>query len=450
MNFKEIKIENYKCFKSARLSFSKLTLLLGANSSGKTAALSALLVSLQSRKFPLYLSLNGNLINTGDYKSVVWHHDSTKSLSISITLEEVTKSSNLKTRRINAKYMLDPKTHMPRMQAIDATSPSFNYNINIRKSNYQVNWTYVPGGSRFDSLKDEANEFYSALESFVTKAAKNRIGTEKRRKKTSLGESNHGSYTSSLSKIDNFFEAKMSFDVGLRWSEEFNSIQEIFHRMRYLGSSRSAPERTYYHGARPSYEIDVDGGNTVEQLLAWNTEGSNKISKVARALKKLGLATSVKLMRLAGGRFELRVRPRGSAVASSISDVGFGVNQFLPILVAEEQLGRGGVMIISQPETHLHPSVQADVATHFVDQIKQRDFTYVVETHSEYFINRIRRLICRGDISPADVAVNFIEANKDGAVVHHLVFETDGRISNAPKNFFETYSEDVLGIALKN
>lgn len=320
----------------------------------------------------------------------------------------------------------------------------------MRKANYQVNWTYSPGGSRFDSLEEEANEFYSALASFVTKVAKNRNDKGKKNKQLYMNESHTGSYTTSLSKIDNLIETKMSFDVGLRWSEEFNSFQEILPHMRYLGSSRSAPERTYYHGTRPSYEIDVDGGNTVEQLLAWNTEGSTKITKVARALRKLGLATSVKLMRLAGGRFELRVRPRGSAVASAISDVGFGVNQFLPILVAEEQLGRKGVMIISQPETHLHPSVQADIASHFIGQIKERDFTYIIETHSEYFINRIRRLICRGDILPTDVAVNFIEANKSGAMVHRLVFETDGRISNAPPNFFETYSEDVLGIALGN
>ena len=152
---------------------------------------------------------------------------------------------------------------------------------------------------------------------------------------------------------------------------------------------------------------------------------------------------------MSGGRFEIRVKVKNKSKWESLPDVGFGISQFLPIIVADLQLSNNSTLIMSQPEIHLHPSVQANLSDYLVKQVKERNKNYIVETHSEYLLNRMRLLIVKGEIQSEDVAVYYFENSiKDGSVAHRIEFTKDGQILNAPKGFFETYMIDTMDIAL--
>jgi predicted ATPase len=102
-----------------------------------------------------------------------------------------------------------------------------------------------------------------------------------------------------------------------------------------------------------------------------------------------------------------------------------------------------------QPEIHLHPSIQANLGDYLVKQVNEKKKQYIVETHSEYLLNRIRLLIVKGEIEPEDVAVYYFENSvKEGSVTHRIEFTKDGQILNAPRGFFETYMIDTMDIAL--
>ena len=132
-----------------------------------------------------------------------------------------------------------------------------------------------------------------------------------------------------------------------------------------------------------------------------------------------------------------------------MADVGFGISQFLPIIVADLQLSYKSTLIMSQPEIHLHPSVQANLGNYLVKQVKEKEKSYIVETHSEYLLNRMRLLIVQGEIQPEDVAVYYFENSiKNGSVAHRIEFTKQGQILNAPKGFFDTYMIDTMDIAL--
>jgi predicted ATPase len=81
-------------------------------------------------------------------------------------------------------------------------------------------------------------------------------------------------------------------------------------------------------------------------------------------------------------------------------------------------------------------------------QIKRKKKRYVIETHSEYLINRIRLLIVKGELDPTDISLYYFENTSVGSKYSKIDLTKDGKILNAPKSFFETYLMDSMEIAL--
>lgn len=144
------------------------------------------------------------------------------------------------------------------------------------------------------------------------------------------------------------------------------------------------------------------------------------------------------------------VKVNKEGVRSSLDDVGFGISQFLPIIVADLQIGDQSTLFVSQPEIHLHPSVQAEFGSYMVNQIKSAKKNYIIETHSEYLLNRMRLAIVKGEIPKDDVKVYYFQNDGVDVHTHCLEFTTDGRILNAPGDFFKTYQMDVMDIAMNS
>lgn len=82
MAINKIKLENFKCYKEIEVDISKVTLLTGANSSGKSSILYSILGSIQSREFPFYFSPNGKYINMGDFTEIVHNHQIDETIKI--------------------------------------------------------------------------------------------------------------------------------------------------------------------------------------------------------------------------------------------------------------------------------------------------------------------------------------------------------------------------------
>ena len=165
-------------------------------------------------------------------------------------------------------------------------------------------------------------------------------------------------------------------------------------------------------------------------------------------MKSLSLLTEIKSKRLDGGRFDLEVKVNEKSRPASLNDVGFGISQFLPIIVSDLQLGKYSTLLVAQPEIHLHPGVQAEFGSYMIDRIKDSNKNYIVETHSEYLLNRIRLAIVKGEIPKEDVTIYYFQNDGDETTTHQLEFTTDGQILNAPEDFFKTYMIDVMDIAM--
>jgi len=120
----------------------------------------------------------------------------------------------------------------------------------------------------------------------------------------------------------------------------------------------------------------------------------------------------------------------------------------MPIIVADLQLPKKSTLMVAQPEIHLHPSIQSAFGDYLVKQVKEKQKNYIIETHSEYLLNKIRLKIVKGEIAKEEVSVYFMEHNGEEAKAHKIIFNEDGQILNAPENFFKTYMMDVMDIAV--
>src|SRR5262249_37919156 len=150
----------------------------------------------------------------------------------------------------------------------------------------------------------------------------------------------------------------------------------------------------------------TDGDLLVETL----RENDELRRRVNVWLQRFGIDINVK--QLEEIIYRLSVRTKGNAFDLDITDVGFGISQVLPILVEGFVSPPGKVIMIEQPEIHLHPKMQGELADLFSDianlgagteEGKRRSL--IIETHSEYLLSRLRRRIAEGKIRHSDVAL---------------------------------------------
>lgn len=405
MQIHRLALKNFKCFKEVDVSFSKITLLTGENSSGKSSLIYGILVPIQSIKsygnsFPLCLSLNGSYVNMGGFKEVSFNHDLKNHLGIDIKLSfDYNEGYEFKT-----------------LWGFDSISksPTLNYLKipNLGEIKYEEDLSYVLNFEKPNIINSHNNRL-------------------------------------NWDDIDDLdYTDYYSYAGGL--ASEINS--DLTHEFNFISSYRYQPERTYYQSLT-SNKVDKFGAGYIDQILDWNDNQSDEMFDLVSVLKDLKILHDIKPHRLSGGRFEIKVKVKGKSKWESLADVGFGTSQFLPIIVADLQLSNDSTLIMAQPEIHLHPSVQANLSNYLVKQVKGGEYlqskSYIVETHSEYLLNRMRLLIVKGEIKSEDVAVYYFENSiKDGSIAHRIEFTKDGQILNAPKGFFETYMIDTMDIAL--
>jgi predicted ATPase len=148
--------------------------------------------------------------------------------------------------------------------------------------------------------------------------------------------------------------------------------------------------------------------------------------------------------------YEVLVRTSPKLPEVKLTDVGFGVSQVLPVIVEALYVPRRSIVIFEQPEIHLHPRVQADLADLFVDAIRAREngipreCQFIVESHSEHFLRRLQRRIAEEELPAEDAALYFVHTDGTRARIEALKVDLFGNILNWPDGFFGDEMGDLV------
>lgn len=432
-----LKLKNFKSWSDTRdLALKPITGFFGANSSGKTSLLQALLLLKQTsdsadRGLALQFGEKSSLVDLGDFRSVI--HGHAEGSELLFELDWQVKKPFLVT---------DPKGR----------------NKQVIQDNRLGFMTTVKGenGSSGKALRLVVPQFSYRVGDMVVGM---RRKTETKNQYELYSNSSQLQFVRSTgrawplpppNKCYGFPDQVRAYYQNAGFLSDLElAFEEQLRRVYYLGPLRAYPERTYtWAGAQPS-DMGHAGEQAVHAILSSRDRGEtlspgHKRKRVtlehyvAEWLKRLGLIAEFRVEAVTEGSpiFQIKVRKFTGGPEALLTDVGFGVSQILPVIVLCFYVPEGSTVILEQPEIHLHPAVQASLADVLIDAYRRRGVQVLVESHSEHLLRRLQRRIAEKGLSKDEVALYFCEAGEKRSEITPLDVDLFGQIRNWPKDFF--------------
>jgi predicted ATPase len=440
-----LRIQNFKAWRdTGPIRLAPLTVIFGANSAGKSS-LGHLLLALQQtarstdRKRALHLGDPDSLIDLGTFEDCLYGHDQAKTMSFELGWQlpralEVKdplppgKRYQGQSMRLSVELAAG-KAAQPEVRAID-------YELKAEESTV-LDVAFRRGADRKLSLSSSRFDF---------KMADGR--------KWPLDDPEKFYRVSDVTTA-RFKNAGFMSDLAL-------AAESMLDSLSYLGPLRSHPRRIYqWSGDTPS-SVGQMGELTIAAILAAQNDGRqlnrgpHKAKRgfaefIAGWLKDLGVIHDFSVRPVAEGRkeYEVLIKTGSKSPDVKITDVGFGVSQVLPALVQAFYCPPHSTVWMEQPEIHLHPQVQSELADVFISATQsrqdgeERHVQLIVESHSEHFLNRLQRRVAEGVLHPEQVAIYFCRRSSAGAELEPLQLNMFGDIENWPPNFFGDEMGDI-------
>jgi predicted ATPase len=243
---------------------------------------------------------------------------------------------------------------------------------------------------------------------------------------------------------------RLSFSDGWQSDEPANEGEEIEPYIRetiHIPGLRGNPERTYIVAAVGKTFPGTFENYAASVIAKWQAEDDNdNLEGVSQDLKELGLTWRVSATPLNDTQVELQVArmPQGSKSKTSdmvsIADVGFGVSQTLPVVVALREAKPGQLVYLEQPEIHLHPRAQTAMAKVLADAAR-RGVHVVAETHSALLILGVQTLVAEGKLAPELVKLHWFERREGMTKVRSADLDEAGSFGDWPEDFADIVLE---------
>jgi predicted ATPase len=247
--------------------------------------------------------------------------------------------------------------------------------------------------------------------------------------------------------VDLDTDLRFAFLVGHKYVPSV--IDEWLKNLIHVPGLRGLPERNYRVigvGERFTGRFE---DHTASVIKRWQDDKDAHILQVGDALERLGLTWQVQAKTLNAANVDLQIArmPRtktSSADLVSVADVGFGVSQVMPVIVALIAATSKQAVYIEQPEIHLHPRAQAVLAELIVEAVA-RDVQVIVETHSSILLVSLQALIAEQKIAHQDVKLHWVARDKHGSsIVTTAVLDADGAYGDWPVDFDTTAEQANL------
>lgn len=249
-------------------------------------------------------------------------------------------------------------------------------------------------------------------------------------------------------------------------------VRDFFNEsIKYLGPLREEPRSLYpLESNGNTFDLGLKGENTAAVFENNKTRKIKYISPkcfeggIVGELKPeecalseainawlvyLGVASKMSTNDRGKVGHELKITTDITEMEQDLTHVGVGVSQILPILVMCFLAGKGDSIILEQPELHLHPKVQTRLADFFVS-MNALGKQCILETHSEYLINRLRYLVAKSNENKIaqDTMIYFVEMEDGHSIYRPITINKYGVIEDWPKGFFDE-SEDIASMTLR-
>ncbi|KAA1258079.1 hypothetical protein LF1_05940 [Rubripirellula obstinata] len=237
---------------------------------------------------------------------------------------------------------------------------------------------------------------------------------------------------------------------------EATLLTKVLRGLTYLTAERTGPRPTYelrdnevakVVGPRGDNAIGILHQNRtskVEESLVISPKPNNLLTQVGNRMNRLFPGASIDVQKVPRTNFvTLGVRTSDSTDFHRPTHVGFGLTQTLPVIVACLNASPGDLLLIENPEVHLHPSGQAMMGE-FLASVSAAGVQVLVETHSDHVLNGVRRAVKGEKTKSSDVAIHFFQSRDiEGNQVTSPTLNQSGEISDWPDGFFDQFDKDM-------
>ena len=430
----QIEIENFKCFKN-RVSFplGKLTLLTGVNGRGKSTLLQSLLLMKQSIEHDENtdkILLNGSCVNLNSF-------------------DDIRNKDTLRDKSIIFKYHFYKPVSTPSIE-----NGCIEYNLTENTEDEMV--LQIPQFSLY--AKSEKSPEYKLLNIERRFKYTSKIYYRKgERKKHYLHEDSGLTMHTNLSnlvpsefKLDRstsklHFSSLTKFRPSFKYALNFNSIH-------YISADRIGPKDFYLKstldkfpnvGARGEFTANLlykQQGDIVDDRLCLGEDAKNLITQTEAWLSKIFGGAKLEIPSSQSSILEMLFNTSASKDRFKPANVGFGFHSVLPIIVSGLIAKEGEILIVENPEIHLHPRAQSEL-TKFLAKVSSCGVQVLVESHSDHILNGLRIAVLDKIIDCEDLSILYFQKDLDNPVVQ-IPVQSDGGIEEWPDDFFDQTSKD--------
>ncbi len=421
-----IRMKNFKSWEdSGEVTLAPLTGLFGTNSSGKSSLLQMLLLLKQTVERPdieglIFFGDDHSLVNLGSFPELIHGHkeDALLELEFGCKLQ--------KPLTITTLQQIDKYRQQHEFAQLDIDS--FIYNIAIRgnaSSLWIDHFSYTVGPEEIEKItwKDE-NIYY-------------------------------GNRRKGLVRVTKCYGPPKDGNIDLLRPLS-SAFENLFKHVYPLGPTRVQPKRSYHWEGTDSDSVGQSGEDMIASLLNARVDqrttpykGKNvPIEKrISEWLREMALADSFSIKRTNAQTdrdFDVLIQKEPDSAKVTLADMGYGLGQFLPVLVLCYYVPERSTLILEQPGIHLHPKAQADLADLLIEVITERNLQILIESHSEHLLTRLQLGIAEQKIAFDQTALYFCENDNGVSTIKSLDVDELGNIKNWPKNFFGNVRGDLV------
>ena len=464
-NIKSFKLSNVRCFEhSNEFQLRPFTFLMGSNSTGKSTVLGCIqalgdFLSFSGTRFAK-LDFNVPPYDMGAFGDIVrnGHTDEFEQFEIGFDFS-LGKSEKAEL--------------MVKLHRRDAGSEPVFSSLNMIFSDFEMIWTesnaskitdIIFGDPVLETKKKNGKMIFEFK--FPKDFGFSNVGGYFFIMRFMIGaidsDSNATEYNDNLFKLRKYLddiESKLLTNVKSKDIDTDSNILRYsfippfseFH-FHSFAPIRTKPQRTY----NPTSEIEDPEGNemamTLNNLFRSKSKEWEKLKDKLETFGKNSKLFEKLIVKNFGQSFtdpfqiQLAVQ-KGPNV--NLSDVGYGVSQVLPILVRILKTGNHSTtFLMQQPELHLHPMGQAEFISTLNEIRKTYSHSYIIETHSDYMIDRARIEIMNGNLRPEDVSLIYFEPEGTKVKIDNIQFDDQANLIDEPpyfRSFFLNETHRLLG-----
>lgn len=452
---RSIAVENFRAFQKQGLELKPITVLIGPNNSGKSSLVSALALLAQTVRSPdtdSPISLRGEFEDLGTYRDMVFRNDRRKRVSFVVAVdvpgEPVAPGRPSRAGRPPRASENDVVEFAFRLQYRDRRREIVIERLDVRSSIHGalLQCRYSP------SAEDLLVSFLRGSESpesvargalFMRNFLPMGAGLLFRAGPSGIADREAGPARETAEAVER-----------ATWA-----LWSALESVEFVGPFREPPARTYlFAGGRPA-SVGPTGGKAVEMLASDASRRGRALvpmaDRLSRWMSDAGMASSLSLEALTDRHFELKLTHPVTGERENVADVGYGCSQVLPVLIAGYSLLARPrhvppVLVVQQPELHLHPRAQAELAAFFAELCREGVYT-VIETHSEHLVVRLQSYVADPEVplSADDVAVYYVHPENAATKVakRMRLDETGTFIDEWPEGFFPEGLDEAKRLA---